>query len=216
MPFCIPEEEYDEELHEIVSGPHDTCTGCNPLPSERFGDFFEISVTDGNDPSLQQVMIVRIEDSELAATADFMMQAENVYISGRIFSGTQTYNSSWPFYMDPSSVSLVVENNVPQQNKDVGLVQLKESIESNSIEDGSEFHFKFSRKSRLMDVKGVTYCYDPLIWTPFLALDDSSQVYVQVASCEGDCQNKYEDEFLGACDDFVDQNIQAIEDAAKD
>ena len=32
MPFCIPEEEYDEELHEIVSGPHDNCDSCSTFP----------------------------------------------------------------------------------------------------------------------------------------------------------------------------------------
>jgi hypothetical protein len=28
MPFCVPESEYDPLIHEYVSGPNDSCSGC--------------------------------------------------------------------------------------------------------------------------------------------------------------------------------------------
>lgn len=124
-------------------------------------------------------------------------------ICGKAYSGEEEYNTPWLFHLDPESVSLSLRREV---GSDSIINMLPSEIESlllsGFIEQGTKCCFEVKNLVNTMPVSGVDYCEYPLRLRAIKTFSNALGKFIQVASCEGDCQNISGSYCL---DDYIEQ-----------
>lgn len=211
MPFCIPEEEYDEELHEIVSGPHEACSSCSPLPSlAPLGSFFEISVplTSLSGSSQETIFfLVSERDTALFVQSQIKRPNSDILFSARIMDGAKEYNSPWQFHLDPSAIGFIAADQADPSRTDLNPSSIEQMMSSGLIVAGSEVYFTHDSRLRETQLQGLSMCEPPLQWACENLVSQTGFNF-QVGKCEGECQERYSDGFSEYCLDGFYQQAQ--------
>jgi len=221
-PFCISASQYEEDIHQIVSGPFDTCQGCDPLPKgiENPRSFFEIKLT--NQPlSLElpseEYLFFHIEDPTTSSlTIRLLSQPNTEYLAAKVTLGVETYNPSWNFHLKDIRiipVSELLNNN--RELLDLLPSAIEEKIFLGQIQNGQEVFFS-TEKIREMSVGGVFSCEHPLVWScsPSLA---NNGFYRQSGTCIGECQSKAFEGSVGFClDGYISDALNELNEELDD
>lgn len=200
IPFCIREVDLNSEIHEIVSGPHDVCTGCDPLDStSTLSNFFEIPVEN-------ESFFISVSQNNLASFSNKINNNNQVsYFKGKVFLESKTSNSPWNFYLDPSSIELAnfVDIDTHFLNLKPSLIESK--LMNKEIAEGQTLYFGLTENSKQTNVSEINFCQHPLVWDSIVSYDIETGEMVQRGFCKGECSNiiyDYENEF-GYCADVV-------------
>ena len=209
MAFCIPASQYDPELHDIVSGPHSICTGCDPLPSGSRFKFFEISLTNTSILSSHEYKIFIKVDEDVSKLLN--RTSGQGFIGMRVVGGSVHYNPTWNFHLDPLSIRFVSLNEMDQVPSDMINLNpstIEEMVGNGIIPQGTEIFFSFDGKFRQMEISGMTMCQDPLVWTSEPVMERG--IYVQMGRCDGNCSQRLSYAGIEYCVDAI------LEDAEND
>lgn len=219
MAFCIKESEYDENIHVIVSGPHDACTTCSPLPSlAPLASFFEISVPVASMAGAsQETIFFKISDDDVARFARSQITRPNgeIRMSARVAKGPEAYNSPWQFHLDPSSVEFVSADSADPSVTDLNPSLIEQMLSSESLTEGTQVYFTHPSRLLQTTMSGLSMCEFPLRWS--CGNTSSGGTNYQVGVCEGDCQERYSDGFVEYClDGFYQQAKDGVDDLISD
>lgn len=200
MAFCIPEEEYDEELYDIVSGPHESCVDCEPLDStSTLSNFFEIPLEN------ESLFISVGQDNLFSISNRIVNNSQPSYFKGKVFLGSKNSNSPWNFYLDSSSIELVNFVDIDSNLLDLKPSLIESKLANEEISEGQTLYFGLNENSKQTNVSEINICQHPLVWDSVPFYDTEIGEMVQKGFCRGDCDNivyDYENEF-GYCADDI-------------
>lgn len=206
IPFCIKEVDLNLDIHEIVSGPHDICTDCEPLDStSALSNFFEIPVEN-------ERFFISVGQDNLASFSNRIINNNQVnYFKGKVFLGSKTSNSPWNFYLDPYSIELASFVDIDPHFLDLKPSLIESKLISKEIPEGQILYFGLSENSKQTNISEINFCQNPLVWDSIASYDIETGEMVQRGFCKGECNNivyDYENEF-GYCNDTVPLDIDA-------
>ena len=217
MPFCIPEEEYDEELHEIVSGPHDTCTDCSAIglggSLADFGSFFEIpSPPEPFGIMSSSSLLIRTQDFNTHSFAINVIQKNlgGIYTRCRVFLKPSYYNKPWNLDIELNGFFGILD--VVEERLDLSPSTIEQMLSDGLAEDGSDFYFLFSGKAKQVEFSGLIFCDKPLSISLNRVIGQSGSIGLE-GRCEGDCTGKTDDGLSGYCPEYESEQLMSrIED----
>jgi hypothetical protein len=193
--------------------------GCPPAPTptpilfsskSTYGVYFNIYAISQTG---QESFVVRLNENYEITTARAAISWDilDIYLVGKIHIGSKPYNSPWSFYIDPNTIELVYSEFLPNQNFNIPPSEIQHNIENGTFQENTEVCYDFlGSYIKEMELKGVIYCGDPLVWTSRKEIDPETNEPIQIGYCEGNCMensNKVSDGLTEVCSDVGNPNI---------
>ena len=161
----------------------------------------------------QELFVVRLNENYQITTARSAISWDilDVYLVGKISIGSKSYNSPWNFYIDPNTIDLVYSSSPPNENINIPPSEIEYNIENGTFQENTEVCYDFlGSYITEMELKGVIYCGDPLVWNSRKEIDPETNQPIQIGYCEGNCMensNKVSDDLSEVCSDIGNPNI---------
>jgi hypothetical protein len=172
-----------------------------------YGAYFRIKYSPT--ASDEESFVIRLNDNYKITIAR-EAKSFSVYVVGKIVLGQESYNSPWTFHLDPGTIDLVYSRVPPNKNHNLSPTSIEEGLVNGTFKENTEVCYGFLTSSIIeMELKGVVYCGDPLMWKSRNQKDSETNEFIQFGYCDGECaenSNKSFDDLTEVCSD-IDENI---------
>lgn len=198
--------------------------GCVSIPTPEliasrtiYGSYFRVKYS--STALDEESFVFRLNDNYKITIAREAISQNilSVYVVGKIVLGEESYNSPWTFHLNPDTIELVVSEVPPNENYNLSPASIEEGLVNGIF--NSEVCYDFLTSSIAeMELKGVVYCGDPLMWKSMNQKDTETNEFIQFGYCEGDCaenSSKVFDDLSEVCSDIniYDEYISQRDDA---
>jgi hypothetical protein len=167
--------------------------GCVPTPTPEpissrtfYGSYFRIKYS--STALDEESFVFRLNDNYKINIAREAISQNilNVYVVGKIVFGEESYNSPWTFHLNPDTIELVVSEVPPNENYNLSPASIAEGLANRTFKGEVCYDFLTSSVTE-MELKGVVYCGDSLMWKSRNQKDSETNEFIQFGYCYGNC-----------------------------